>query len=511
MKLNTIKFESTTLSLKKLFLLSLFCNLIFSGAGFAQNGVSIGNGAAADPSSMLDVTSTSKGILVPRMTAAQRTAIVSPANGLLVYQTDATIGFWYYNGTSWVQAVGPQGPAGATGATGPQGPQGATGAIGPQGPAGSTGATGPQGPAGPQGLTGAQGPAGPQGLTGPTGPQGPQGNTGATGPQGPVGPTGPAGPSGTLAPGSSPGNTPYWNGSSWVLTSSNIYNNGGNVGIGVVGPPSFPLQVSGSSASRDFDASNSNAGGDAIWGINNAAAGSGNGAGVIGISSQSSNLAAGVWGENPNSTGTGVVGIANGQGSLNLTSGSGGAFTGFTTGVYARSGTAGTGEAVYADQFGDVVRVGYYNGTFYKINGLGTVSTIVKGNTNDYVTMYAPEAPEILFEDYGQGTLVNGQAHIAIDPLFAKNVAITNDHPLRVFIQLEGNCNGVYVTNKTNTGFDVVELNNGTSHVAFQWHIVCNRADEVLPSGRTSLNQDVRFQKAELPHETKASQGRMKK
>ncbi|WP_418889649.1 hypothetical protein, partial [Romboutsia ilealis] len=56
---------------------------------------------------------------------------------------------------------GPQGPAGAQGATGPQGPAGAQGATGPQGPAGAQGATGPQGPAGAQGATGPQGPAGP--------------------------------------------------------------------------------------------------------------------------------------------------------------------------------------------------------------------------------------------------------------------------------------------------------------------------------------------------------------
>ena len=45
-----------------------------------------------------------------------------------------------------------------------------------------------------------------------------------------VGPTGPSGTVG-IASGSAAGNTPYWNGSSWVVTSGNLYNNGGNVGI----------------------------------------------------------------------------------------------------------------------------------------------------------------------------------------------------------------------------------------------------------------------------------------
>jgi hypothetical protein len=57
------------------------------------------------------------------------------------------------------------------------------------------------------------------------------GNRGATGPAG----------SG-LANGSSAGNTPYWNGTAWVVNSSNIYNNGGNVGIGT-STPQKPLEV----------------------------------------------------------------------------------------------------------------------------------------------------------------------------------------------------------------------------------------------------------------------------
>jgi hypothetical protein len=53
--------------------------------------------AAPNASALLDITSTSKGLLIPRMTTAQRSAITSPATGLLVYQTDGTTGFYYYN------------------------------------------------------------------------------------------------------------------------------------------------------------------------------------------------------------------------------------------------------------------------------------------------------------------------------------------------------------------------------------------------------------------------------
>ena len=76
--------------------------------GFSGKAQSVGinnTGATAQPSAMLDVSSTNKGLLVPRMTNAQRDAIASPATGLLVYQTNGTAGFYYYNGTVWT-AIG---------------------------------------------------------------------------------------------------------------------------------------------------------------------------------------------------------------------------------------------------------------------------------------------------------------------------------------------------------------------------------------------------------------------
>jgi len=61
--------------------------LLFSSAMFAQMGINTDN-SLPDNSAMLDVKSTSKGLLIPRMTAAQIGAIVNPANGLLAYNTD---------------------------------------------------------------------------------------------------------------------------------------------------------------------------------------------------------------------------------------------------------------------------------------------------------------------------------------------------------------------------------------------------------------------------------------
>jgi hypothetical protein len=74
---------------------------ILSGFTLAANAQSVAintTGSAANNSAMLDISSTNKGFLSPRMTTAQRTAIVSPADGLLVFDTD-TKTFWYFSNT----------------------------------------------------------------------------------------------------------------------------------------------------------------------------------------------------------------------------------------------------------------------------------------------------------------------------------------------------------------------------------------------------------------------------
>ncbi|HRS54078.1 MAG TPA: collagen-like protein [Bacteroidales bacterium] len=97
-------------------------------------GVSINTtGTSAHPSAILDVSSNSKGILIPRMTEVEKLNIPTPETGLIIYQIDNSAGLWYYNGNNWQQLMGPTGPTGVNGNTGPTGPTGATGATGPTG------------------------------------------------------------------------------------------------------------------------------------------------------------------------------------------------------------------------------------------------------------------------------------------------------------------------------------------------------------------------------------------
>ncbi len=63
-------------------------------------------GASAHASAALDVASTEKGILIPRMTETERDDIITPATGLMIFQTDGTSGFYYYDGTEWSQVGG---------------------------------------------------------------------------------------------------------------------------------------------------------------------------------------------------------------------------------------------------------------------------------------------------------------------------------------------------------------------------------------------------------------------
>lgn len=75
---------------------SFIVGILLSVQAFAQTGIGT---TTPNASAKLEVAATDKGLLIPRLTSAQKDAIVSPANGLLVYQTDAVAGFYVNSGT----------------------------------------------------------------------------------------------------------------------------------------------------------------------------------------------------------------------------------------------------------------------------------------------------------------------------------------------------------------------------------------------------------------------------
>jgi hypothetical protein len=273
---------------------------IWSHTAFAQVGIGTTTPAA---SAALDITSTTKGLLVPRLTQAQRDAIATPAVGLMIYCTNCGSQGQpqFYGGSSWynvlkgaavlngttdptdavgsdedfyintsrvmlfgpkangtwpagVSLFGSEGPPGNDGVDGREGPPGADGADG------ATGAQGPQGDPGPPGADGAQGPPGNDGMPGMDGAPGPQGDPGPPGNDGMPGMDGAQGPQGDpgLLPdngfGQNIGSMPFWDGGQWNLTS-NIYNvvfnNDTFVGIGNQFP-GHALDVNGTVNATSF-------------------------------------------------------------------------------------------------------------------------------------------------------------------------------------------------------------------------------------------------------------------
>jgi len=90
--------------IKRILLAAAFMSCSLSNTIYAQNvGINIDN-SNPDASAMLDVKSINKGILIPRMTTAQRTAIPTPATGLMVFDNTSNT-FWYFNGTLWIQIL----------------------------------------------------------------------------------------------------------------------------------------------------------------------------------------------------------------------------------------------------------------------------------------------------------------------------------------------------------------------------------------------------------------------
>ena len=158
----------------------------------AKAQVGIGTNAP-DGSAQLEVLSTSKGLLIPRMSLLQRSDINNPANGLLIYQTNSTPGFYYYNNGQWQKLANSADiAAGGNGNNGGNGANGSTILNGNNIPAAGVGNNGDfylntsnntlYGPkaAGSWPLSGILlvGPKGDQGVAGV------KGDTGATGPKG---------------------------------------------------------------------------------------------------------------------------------------------------------------------------------------------------------------------------------------------------------------------------------------------------------------------------------------
>lgn len=109
-----------------------------------------------------------------------------------------------------------------------------------------------------------------------------------------------------------------------------------------------------------------------------------------------------------------------------------------------------------------------------KITGTNAVSEIVPTANHGRVTLTAPESPEYWYQDYGTVELVNGRAHVDLDPILVDITVIDTDNPIRAFFTPQDmlHFNGAAIVNQTATGFDIVELNGGTNSGKIQYQII---------------------------------------
>jgi hypothetical protein len=205
--------------------------------------------------------------------------------------------------------------------------------------------------------------------------------------------------------------------------------------------------------------------------------GSGNptAAGVFGWGDVSSGSTYGVWGET-GSTQNDVSGVY----------GTNTALTGATRGTIGAiaSTTAGAAGVLGAAPNTGAVRgiMGYcHSASGYAVYSDGNFAvpapytkSVIMPVSKGAVKLYCQESPEVWFEDFGEGELSNGKSHVELDPLFLQTVTINAQYPMKVFVQLNDECNGVFVKRGT-IGFDVTELNNGKSNAHFTYRIVAKR------------------------------------
>jgi len=125
--------------------------------------------------------------------------------------------------------------------------------------------------------------------------------------------------------------------------------------------------------------------------------------------------------------------------------------------------------AAHGDAFGGECDI-FVNGD---LSCTGSKSAVVAVENHRMKALYAVEAPENWFEDFGVGTLVNGTGSIRLEATFAQTVNTAMEY--HVFLTPKGDCRGLYVSNETQTGFEVHELGGGKSNVAFDYRIVAPR------------------------------------
>jgi hypothetical protein len=222
----------------------------------------------------------------------------------------------------------------------------------------------------------------------------------------------------------------------------------------------------------------------AAYGVYGLATNSGQGSDSIGVYGQTdTQVGMGVFGQYGSSesvTGSSIYAIGvQGDGGPNGGIGVAGTADEGPAGYFANYSTESTTVQIYSfnsanafqaggelgnctiDPFGDLSCAGSLTGVVHIDGGAHTVG------------LAAIHSPKNWFEDAGSGQLVNGVAVVTFDSEFLQTVNTGMDY--KVFPVPDGDCKGLYITNKTATSFEVHELGGGTSNVAFDYRIMALR------------------------------------
>jgi hypothetical protein len=234
--------------------------------------------------------------------------------------------------------------------------------------------------------------------------------------------------------------------------SYGVYSDGGQAGVLGFGP----IGVDGATV-----------GGIGVRGA--ATGGNDNIAGVQGKSTSG----AGVWAESDTGVGAycnsnetaAVYGYSLNSLGVYGTSTNGSAVAGFAQA--GGSGVVGSSQSGFAGQFNGPV---FISGDLTVLGVKSAAVTLPDGSLRG---LFAIESPASIFEDFGEAELQAGQAYVRLSEDFAAAIGEVR----HVFLTAEGDCRGLYVSQKSEAGFEVREMQGGSSNVRFSYRVIGSRKD----------------------------------
>jgi len=211
--------------------------------------------------------------------------------------------------------------------------------------------------------------------------------------------------------------------------------------------------------------------------------------GVYGYSHATSGTNYGVYGRSASTSGYGVVGAAPTSGGTNY-------------GVLGSSASP-SGYGVYGDNYGGGFAV-YASGNAHVTGNLtvgGSKPCVQPIDDGKKVLLYAMESPEIWFEDFGTGKLVNGRAVVPIERVFVQTA--NTEAGYLVFLTPIGEWQGLYISRQDKDSFEVREQGGDTSNISFYYRIVAKRRGYEDVRFEEFTEPEASPERPKLPIETK--------